>query len=530
MLRLRQIKVSVKEDEEVVLLNKIAKRLNIKPGSFHLAKIVKKSLDARDKKDLHYVYEVDVSLDLESLENKILRKKIKDVLKTPYENYEFTITGAKELKDRPIIVGTGPAGLFAAYILAYHGYHPLVIERGERIEERVKTVKEFWQTGKLNPSSNVQFGEGGAGTFSDGKLNTLVKDVNFRGKKVFEIFVENGAPKEILYENKPHIGTDLLRQVIKNIREKIISFGGEIRYNTTLTDLIIDENNTLKAIEVNKKTIISCEALILAIGHSARDTFKLLYDRKLKLTAKPFAIGVRIEHPQKFINISQYGKDYASLKPASYKLTTNVNNRGVYTFCMCPGGYVVNASSCEKALAINGMSNHARDTANANSAVLVTVSSKDFGTHPLAGVEYQKKIEEKAYQITQGAIPQQLFKDFVKNQESTSYGQFPSVSMGRTTFANLNAILPSYVCESLKVGINNFGLKIKGFNCDDAILSGVETRSSSPLRIERDQEFQSNIRGIFPCGEGAGYAGGITTSAMDGLKVAEALAKIYTNH
>ena len=222
MLRLRQIKVSVKEDEEVVLLNKIAKRLNIKPGSFHLAKIVKKSLDARDKKDLHYVYEVDVSLDLESLENKILRKKIKDVLKTPYENYEFTITGAKELKDRPIIVGTGPAGLFAAYILAYHGYHPLVIERGERVEERVKTVKKFWQTGKLNPSSNVQFGEGGAGTFSDGKLNTLVKDVHFRGKKVFEIFVENGAPKEILYENKPHIGTDLLRQVIKNIREKII--------------------------------------------------------------------------------------------------------------------------------------------------------------------------------------------------------------------------------------------------------------------------------------------------------------------
>ncbi len=524
MIRIRQIKLKV-ESTNKDLISKIAKILRVNKESIKKIKIIKRSLDARKKENIIYVYEVDVSV---NNEEKILKRiKSNDVFKTPKEVYTFPSSGTNSLKTRPIIVGSGPAGLFCAYLLAEHGYKPLIIERGERIEERVKTIEKFWKSGTLNKNSNVQFGEGGAGTFSDGKLNTLTKDKFFRGKRVFEIFVEAGAPEEILYVNNPHIGTDLLRKVIINIRNKIISWGGEFKFNTCLTNIEI-ENNKLQKIQINNEEMIPCEILILAIGHSARDTFEMLYNKNLSMKAKPFAVGVRIEHPQEMINISQYGKKYKNLEPASYKLTyTTKKGRGVYSFCMCPGGYIVNASSEEGHLAINGMSNYKRDSKNANSALVVTVTPKDFGTHPLSGIEYQRQLEKLAYQKGNGNIPIQLYKDFKDNILTTTLEQVLPLTKGNYKFSNLNEILPDYITESLKEAIPVFGKKISGYDRGDAILLGVESRTSSPLKIERDDLGISNIRGIYPCGEGAGYAGGITTAAIDGIKTAEKIAKKY---
>lgn len=518
MLRVRNIKIKYNKDNQKQLIKTLANKLQINPSYIRGYRINKKSFDARKKENLHYVYEIDVDV---LHENKII--KTNDIFQTPIEEYKFQITGTEIMTDRPIVVGSGPAGLFAAYILAENGFKPIIIERGEKIEDRTKTVEKFWLTGQLNTESNVQFGEGGAGTFSDGKLNTLVKDKNFRMKKVFETFVENGAPNEILYINKPHIGTDILSNVVKNIRNKIIQMGGEIKYNTKLTNLIIQDNQ-LKAIEINNNEIITCSNLVLAIGHSARDTFEMLYNHKLEMEAKPFAVGVRIQHPQKMINQNQYGIEDLT---ADYKLTTNINGRGVYSFCMCPGGYVVNASSEQERLAINGMSYHARNSENANSAIIVTVSPNDFGNHPLDGIKFQRALEEKAYQSTNGKIPIQLFKDFNENKMSLSFKNTNPVFKGEYKFANLNEILPTYVSNSLKEAIKYFDKKIKGYASDDAILAAVESRTSSPVKIIRDENLVSNIKGIYPCGEGAGYAGGITTSAMDGIKVAEAIMSIY---
>lgn len=525
MIRIRQIKINIESNQRITLVKKISTLLNLKTENIEY-KIIKKSLDARKKDNLVYVYEVDVKV---NNENKILsRINSQDIFKAPIEKYEFNITGTKVFKTRPIIVGSGPAGLFCAYILAENGYKPLVIERGENIEKRVIAVEEFWKTGNLNKNSNVQFGEGGAGTFSDGKLNTLVKDKAHRGRKVFEIFVENGAPKEILYENKPHIGTDLLRNVIINIRNKIINMGGEFKYNTTLTN-IITSNNRLEKIELNNKEVLSCDMIVLAIGHSARDTFEMLYKNNLNMKAKPFAVGVRVEHSQEMINISQYGKKYYKLlPPASYKLTYQTKNkRGVYSFCMCPGGYVVNASSENNLLAINGMSNHKRDTKNANSALVVTISPKDFGDHPLAGIQFQRELEKKAFSLGKGKIPLQLYKDFKINKKTVKLGEIKPSTKGEYELANLNDLFPKYINESLKEAINFFENKIKGFSNDNTIIFGVESRTSSPVKIERDELGNSNIQGIYPCGEGAGYAGGITTSAIDGIKVAENISTIY---
>ena len=524
MIRIRQVKINI--EEEQMLPKKIAKILNININDIKNIIINKKSLDARKKEALFYVYEVDVEVLKE--EKIILNSNTQDVFETPKEQYELPKSGSEQLKTRPIIVGTGPAGLLAAYILAENNYKPVIIERGERVEERVKTIEKFWETGILNADSNIQFGEGGAGTFSDGKLNTLVKDKAFRGKKVFEIFVENGAPKEIMYENKPHIGTDILRNVIINIRNKIISMGGEFYYDTKLTN-IITSNNSLKSIEINNNEIIPCETLILAIGHSARDTFEMLNKKGIDMSAKPFAVGVRIEHPQEMINKNQYGeKYYKKLPPASYKLTyTTKENRGVYSFCMCPGGYVVNASSEEKKLVVNGMSNYKRDTKNANSAVVVTVNTKDFGNNPLDGIEFQRKLEELAYQEGNGNIPIQIYKDFKENKSTTSLGSIEPITKGNYSFANLNNIFPNYITNSLKEAIEYFDTKIKGYSRDDAILLGVESRTSSPVQIKRDENGESNIKGIYPCGEGAGYAGGITTAAIDGIKTAEQIIKKY---
>ncbi|MBQ6323489.1 MAG: NAD(P)-binding protein [Bacilli bacterium] len=522
MIRVRQVKVSIKKDNKENILKKISTKLKINSSEILNYKIVKKSLDARDKKNIFFVYEFDVCLKDE--------KKIhltNDIFIVNEENYKFEITGKEKLNDRIVIVGSGPSGLFCAYMLAEAGYKPLIIEQGEMIEDRIKTVEEFFKTNKLNPNSNVQFGEGGAGTFSDGKLNTLIKDKLNRGKKVFEIFVEAGAPEEIMYLNKPHIGTDILRKVIINIRKKIISMGGEFKYNTKLTDLVI-EDDKISAIEVNNKDIINCSVLVLAIGHSARDTFKLLHDKNVLMKAKNFAVGVRIEHPQEMISKSQYGDSYKLLEPASYKLTYQTKSgRGVYSFCMCPGGFVVNASSEEGRLVVNGMSNYKRDEENANSALVVTVTASDFGNDPLAGVEFQRKLEERAYNSGNGKIPVQLYKDFVSGTITKELGNVVPNTKGEFCFADLNEVLPGYITESLKEAIPSFDKKIKGFARSDAVLLGVESRTSSPVIIVRNEFGISNVSGIYPCGEGAGYAGGITTAAIDGIKVFENIIRMY---
>lgn len=526
MLKVRQIKIEVTKNNEANLLKSISKKLKTDISNIENYTIEKLSIDARNKEEIYYVYEVNVNVLNES---EILNKnKSNDITLTNLKKYEIKEKGNLKLNNRPIIVGSGPAGLFAAYILAEQGYEPLIIERGEEIDKRVESVETFWKTGKLNPNSNVQFGEGGAGTFSDGKLNTLIKDEFCRGKKVFETFVEHGANPDILYSYKPHIGTNMLRKVIKNMREKIIKMGGEFKYNTCLTNIIY-ENNTLKQIEVNNNELIDCDVLVLSIGHSARDTFYML-NNKLKMEAKPFAIGLRVSHKQSMIDESQFGKKYKDiLSPATYKLTYNNKGRGVYSFCMCPGGYVVNASSEENMLAINGMSNHERESGFANSAIVVTITPSDFGTNPLDGINYQRKLEEKAYKLGDGKIPVQLLKDFKENKISTSFLSVNPIFKGNYKFANLNELLPDYISNSIKEAFISFGKKINGFDNDDTVLSGIESRTSSPVRILRNDSFESNIKGIYPSGEGAGYAGGITSAAIDGIKVAEAIIKKYMN-
>ena len=521
MIRVRNIKLLIEEDNSTNLINKVCKKLRI--NSINNYKIVKKSIDARDKSSIYYVYELDIDT-----KDKVKIDNI-NTFNTPIEEYKYNITGTNKLNNRVVIVGSGPSGLFCAYLLCEAGFSPLIIEQGEPIEKRVETVEEFFRTNKLNTLSNIQFGEGGAGTFSDGKLNTLVKDKLNRGKKVFEIFIENGAPEEIMYLNKPHIGTDILRKVIVNMRNKIISMGGEFRFNTKLTDINI-EDDKINSITVNFNEEIKCDVLVLAIGHSSRDTFKLLYDKGLNMKSKNFAVGFRIEHNQEMINKSQYGEKYKLLTPADYKLTHQCSNgRGVYSFCMCPGGFVINASSEENRLVVNGMSNYKRDEKNANSAIIVTITNKDYGEGVLAGVEFQKKLEEKAYTLGSGLIPVQKYIDFKNNSISNSLGEVIPNTKGNYKFSNLRSIFSEEINSSLIEGIENFGNKIKGFNRDDSILLGVESRTSSPIIIERDESFNSNITGIYPCGEGAGYAGGITTSAIDGIKVFEKIIEKYYN-
>lgn len=526
MIRIRQIYINIEDEQENNLRKKCCKILRIHEQDLQKLKIHKLSLDARKKPLLYYVYEVDV----EVLHEDLLLSKVRNqhVGKTPDEEYRGPIMGKEVLNERPVIVGAGPAGLFCAYLLAEYGYRPIILERGERIEDRVRTVEEFWKSGQLNLHSNVQFGEGGAGTFSDGKLNTLVKDQYHRQRKVLEIFVECGAPREILYLQKPHIGTDLLRKVIINMRNKIIAMGGEFRYQTLLTDIFL-ENQMIKKVQINQQEFLDTDVLVLAPGHSARDTFQMLANRNLVMEAKPFAVGVRIQHPQKMINKSQYGIEHSSLLgPASYKLTYNTkDHRGVYTFCMCPGGFVVNSSSEDGCLAINGMSNYKRDEDNANSAIIVTVSPKDFGEDALAGLEFQRLLERKAYSLGNGKIPLQTYQDFKNNRKTEELEEIKPVMRGKYTFSNLRDIFPIYIVDSLIEGIDYFDTKIKGFGRGDALLAAVESRTSSPVRIKRNDLGISSIKGIYPCGEGAGYAGGITSAAMDGIYQAENIIKRY---
>ncbi len=530
MIRINQLKLPIDSSVNVgdAIAEKIAKTLRIPKSDVLKFSIVRRSIDARKKDNILYIYVVDAEV---KHEKQVLKKCLsKDIFAAPDERYVIPEKGENVLKNRPVIVGAGPAGLFAAYLLAKEGYSPLVIERGECVEKRSYIVEDFWNGGKLNINTNVQFGEGGAGTFSDGKLNTMVKDPHNRIKRVLEIFVEYGANGDILYVNKPHIGTDILKTVVVNMRKAIIAMGGEFRFNTIASDFII-ENNTIKGIRLNSSEIINSEAVILAIGHSARDTFKRLKELNVSMQQKAFAVGVRVEHPQEIINKAQYGEKFMNRLPAAdYKLTAQSSNgRGVYSFCMCPGGYVVNASSEEGLLAINGMSYNSRAGQNANSAIIVAVRPEDFGSDDaLAGIEYQRKLERAAFMAGGGNIPVQLFGDFKQNIMTKNIGDVIPQTKGQIEYANLNDVLPEYICESLKEGIDAFGQRIEGYSRYDAVLLGVESRTSSPVRINRDEHFESNIKGLFPCGEGAGYAGGITSAAVDGLKNAEEIIRRYS--
>ncbi len=527
MLRITQIKLPINHTEEDLKLA-IGKALRLPLHKITSYQRIKKSIDARKKNDIKYIYTVDVTLSADSVGREadiIMKSKNTNITLTEAVHYDFVPSGRDCLPSRPVIVGLGPAGLFCAYLLAQKGYQPLVIERGYEVDRRVQAVEHFWNGGALDAECNVQFGEGGAGTFSDGKLNTMVKDISNRHPFVMETFVNHGAPSEILYLNKPHIGTDKLQLVVESMRKDIIRMGGEVRFATKLTDLVIEEERLVK-IELDHKEVIPCNALVTAIGHSARDTFAMFHKRGLMLSPKPFAIGLRIEHKQSHISRSQYGEEYLNLPPADYKLTHQTKSgRGVYSFCMCPGGFVVNSSSEEGYLTVNGMSNYLRDEENANSAIVVTVGPEDFASsEPLSGIDFQRKWEALAYRTGGGKVPVQLFGDLLRNRESVTIGNIKPNIRGPYQLANLTECLPKNIMEALTEGIVNFDKKLKGFADEEAVLSGIETRTSSPVRIHRNASYESNIGGIYPCGEGAGYAGGITSAAMDGIKVFEAIA------
>ena len=536
MIRISQLKLEVPHNEKQ-LVSKIAKQLRIKGSDILSYEIRKLSIDARKKPQIYYIYVVDVEVNNE----KQILLKIKDATIQPVENipYIFTCTGERMLSERPVIIGSGPAGLFCAYMLSQNGYCPILLEQGENVDKRSQSVEEFWNGGKLNKHSNVQFGEGGAGTFSDGKLNTLVKDKYGRNKKVLEIFVDNGAPSEILYDAKPHIGTDILKTVVKNMRNRIEKWGGEVRFESAVTDINF-ENDTVKSVTVNEKEIIKTQSVVLAIGHSSRDTFDMLYKKGVVMEAKEFAVGFRVEHPQQLINCEMYGEKMAEkMPPAPYKLTAKTSfERGVYSFCMCPGGYVVNASSEENKLAINGMSYSKRDSKSANSAIIISVTPEDFPSeNPLSGLEFQRILEEKAYTLGYGKIPFTTYGELCEKldtpmllygQNTAYFNDFQGNTKGMVKKADLSHFFKPEMMGSFVEGMTHFDKIIPGFAHPETKIYAVESRTSSPIRILRDADtLESNLAGLYPCGEGAGYAGGITSAAMDGIKVAEKMASIY---
>jgi len=495
----------------------VAKELRINENKVKTAKLHKKSVDARKKENVHFCCSIITEID--GREN-ILIKKCKNA--TFYNEKKYEWNTCKNIPAlRPVVVGFGPAGMFAALTLAKAGMKPIVIERGSDVDTRTSDVFDFFSGKALKKESNVQFGEGGAGTFSDGKLNTGIK--NPRCRTVLEVLHSHGAPEKILYEAKPHVGTDILVNLVKNIRNEIISLGGEVRFNTTLKEVVIENGRVNSAITQNG--VIPCESLIIATGHSARDTFKSLYKSGVEMIRKPFAVGVRIEHLSSDINKALYGdfSDSEYLGAADYKLAVHLKNgRGVYTFCMCPGGEVINASSETDGIAVNGMSYSKRDGVNSNSALLVGLEPSDFeGDDVFAGCSLQEKIEKSAYAIGKGAVPVTTVGSFVFGDEIKIGKVKPTVKPDYIT-ADFCKIFPLFVAESLKDGILEFGKKIKGFDDKEAILTAPETRSSSPVRMVRNEDMQSvSVKGLYPCGEGAGYAGGIVSAAVDGITVAE---------
>ncbi len=607
MLRITQCKfpISYTDDDLRIFA---AKKLRIEKAQIESVSLIRRSLDARKKPTLFYVITIDVALCggkkteeevLSRLENTARKRRGKnaagrqsdrsdkktgqagsfDIQSAP-EPYRFPETDRETVPEtgrrietsgfggnrkRPLVVGSGPAGLACAYYLAKAGLCPILIERGKPVGERRKDVERFWETGILDPSSNVQFGEGGAGTFSDGKLNTLIKDKDGRCREILRLFVEMGAPSDILYDHKPHVGTDLLMGMTENLRDEIIRMGGQVLFETTLVD-ILQENGSMTGaiVEVGndnkdiqgqngfakvcraedshgkQRTRIDTDTVVLAIGHSARDTFQMLADRDLSMEAKAFAVGFRILHPQSMIDRSQYGEQppeiLKRLGAAAYKLTAQTSvGRGIYSFCMCPGGYVVNASSEEGLLAVNGMSYHGRASGVANSALIVSVTPADYpggGASPLSGVAFQRDLERKAYLLAGGKIPVQrygAYKKGIKDQtlESTAVMSGELAVKGLWESADLSGLLPADCRQAFLEGMQQFGRKIRGFDQDDMLLAGIESRTSSPLRILRDESGQSlSLKGLYPVGEGAGYAGGIMSAAMDGLLAAERIAKL----
>ena len=525
MIKLVNVSVSF-DATHVKIKDIIAKKLHIRKEDILNYKLFRKSIDARKKPIIMQVLTILVSV---KDEENILSRCKNDINVQKYNHYEYNISICPIGKHRrPVVVGFGPAGMFAAYYLAKSGLRPIVLEKGSSVEERQKIVETFWKTGKLNPNCNVQFGEGGAGTFSDGKLTTGIKD--FRIRYVLETFVKFGAPEEILYLAKPHIGTDLLINVVRNMRKEIQRLGGEIIFHANFKDYRqIDKQIDAVIYEKNENIYeLQTNVCILSIGHSARDTFSMLYKKGIYLEQKNFAVGVRIEHPQAFIDKAMYGRlsDPPNLPVADYKIAVHLpNGHSLYTFCMCPGGEVVAASSEKNRLVINGMSYYKRSGKNANSALLVGVSPKEFNcTHPLAGIQLQRQLEENAF-IAGGstyAAPICCVGDFLENKISKKLGTVkPTYPLG-TTFASPDSYLPKFVVQTLRLGIVAIDKKIQGFAMDDAVLTGVESRSSSPVRIVRNNKFESvSVKGLFPCGEGAGYAGGITSAAVDGLRCAE---------
>ena len=483
--------------------------------------VVKKSVDARKNNDIRFVYTIalELSCDEEKAAIRAKRNNVKYREKTSFE-----IVPTNKLSNRPVVVGFGPAGIFAGLILAKYGYEPIILERGADVETRVKDVEGFWKSSKLNTESNVQFGEGGAGTFSDGKLTTRISDeyCDF----VLKTFADNGAPQEILYKAKPHIGTDNLRKVVKTIREEIISLGGEVRFNTKMTDIVI-ENSKVVAVKTENETIETSN-VVLAIGHSARDTFEMLLNKGVVIETKPFSIGVRAEHLQEDINKGLYNNYYDDprLPKGEYQLSFRNVDRAVYTFCMCPGGTVVPSSSEENSVVTNGMSEYKRDGKNANSAVVVSVDGSDFGHNPLDAIAFQRKLERLAFKEggNDYKAPAQTLDGLFFGKKQLNISRVtPTYAIG-TTPADFNEIFPPQISEMLKTGFKVFDRRIKGFGANDTVITGVETRTSSPVRITRNDNYEAiGIKGLYPCAEGAGYAGGIVSAAVDGIRVAKAI-------
>ena len=526
---LNNVTLPVRHTEEM-LRKKVAKLLHLSLRELGEIEIVRRSIDARKKPELFSVYLLRLCLPKEER-----FRKLPNVTLDTRQPYVLPPRGEARLVSRPVIIGTGPAGLFAGLMLAEAGYQPILLERGLPAAARKQLVDAFWAGAPLNPDCNVSFGEGGAGTFSDGKLNTLVKDNAGRNRKVLELFCKFGADSSILYEQKPHVGTDRLISIVTAMREEILRLGGEVRFSSRAVDFRVEEDR-LKAVLVERadgtRYELKTEVLIAATGHSARDTFRVLSSRGFSMEAKAFAVGFRVQHRQKDISLSQYGEREADfLPPAPYKLAAKTSAlRGVYSFCMCPGGYVVNASSEAGGTVVNGMSYADRGSENANAAIIVSVTPEDFqryGTGALAGLAFQEDLEKRAFLAGQGKIPVQLYGDFLSGRESQSFGGIQPCFAGQYRFSRLNGILDAPLETAFVEGMTRFGRQIKGFDAPDVILAGVESRTSSPVRIFRDAAFQANVRGFYPCGEGAGYAGGITSAAMDGFKVAEAVIAQY---
>jgi len=537
LIRIEEITLTLDESEST-LKEKIAKVLGINQNEIINYFVIKRAVDSRKKETILLVYSVAVEINNQkkyfskkhqsssSIKKKTARHKIR-----VYEPYVYDIKKVSSPNvQRPIVVGTGPSGLFCALVLAEAGLKPLVVERGMNVDTRIKDVDQFFATGKFKVESNIQFGEGGAGTFSDGKLYTNIK--SSRIKYIFDEFIKAGAPTRIATDAQPHIGTDKLREIVKKIRQKIIALGGEVKFGTCLTDIEVKEGKVVSAIFNTKDKKSVCD-LVMAVGHSARDTYQMLYEKQVEMKPKTFAIGLRIEHHTELINKAQFGSccNNPKLPTARYKLVAHLKDkRSVYTFCMCPGGFVVASSSEEDGLVINGMSEYAQDGKNSNSALLVNIFPEDFGSdHPLAGVAFQRKWEQKAFKVggNNYHAPAQLVGDFLNHQASKMIKSVSPTYEPGVLMTSLDQCLPDYVIESIREALPVLDKKIKGFAHPDAVLTGVETRSSAPVRFTRDESLQSTITGIYPTGEGAGYAGGIVSSAVDGMKAAESIIEKY---